>query len=81
MLRTNTTTYPSGTPLNELDGLSSPLLPPDERVAVQGERRSELAIDDALAGTFPASDPPAWNPGVARPSPVATSRQVRTPFE
>jgi hypothetical protein len=25
-------------------------------------------IDDVLAGTFPASDPPAWTPGVARPA-------------
>ena len=27
------------------------------------------AIDDVLAGTFPASDPPAWTPGIARPAP------------
>lgn len=27
------------------------------------------AIDDVLAGTFPASDPPAWTPGMARPAP------------
>ena len=26
-------------------------------------------IDDALAGTVPASDPPAWTPGMARPAP------------
>ncbi len=32
------------------------------------------AIDDVLAGTFPASDPPAWTPGVARPAPDATLR-------
>ena len=32
-----------------------------ERLAV------EHAIDDALADSFPASDPPPWNPGVARP--------------
>jgi hypothetical protein len=27
-------------------------------------------MDDALAASFPASDPPAWNPGLARPVPV-----------
>lgn len=27
------------------------------------------AVDDVLAGTFPASDPPAWAPGMARPAP------------
>jgi hypothetical protein len=30
----------------------------------------ERAIDDVLADSFPASDPPSWNPGVARPDPV-----------
>jgi hypothetical protein len=27
------------------------------------------AIDDVLAGTFPASDPPPWTAGIARPAP------------
>ncbi len=27
------------------------------------------AIDDVLAGSFPASDPPAWTPGMARLGP------------
>jgi hypothetical protein len=74
MLQANTTTYPSGTPLNVLDAPSSRHRPTDEHVAVRRERQSELAIDDALAGSFPASDPPAWNPGMARPIPVDTSR-------
>ena len=28
------------------------------------------AIDDVLAGSFPASDPPAWTPGLARLAPA-----------
>jgi hypothetical protein len=27
---------------------------------------AEHAIDDVLADSFPASDPPSWNPGVTR---------------
>jgi hypothetical protein len=42
------------------------------------ERRNQLeaerAIDDVLADSFPASDPPSWNPGVSRPQPVASMR-------
>jgi hypothetical protein len=34
------------------------------------ERRDRLAaeraIDDVLADSFPASDPPSWNPGITR---------------
>ena len=26
-------------------------------------------VDATLADSFPASDPPSWNPGIARPSP------------
>ena len=39
------------------------------------------AIDDVLAGTFPASDPPAWTPGMARPAPdiVMPSAVTDTP--
>lgn len=28
---------------------------------------AEQAIDGVLADSFPASDPPSWNPGIARP--------------
>ena len=42
------------------------------------ERRNrfeaERAIDDVLADSFPASDPPSWNPGVSRPEPAASMR-------
>jgi hypothetical protein len=30
---------------------------------------AERAIDDVLADSFPASDPPSWNPGVTRLNP------------
>ena len=34
------------------------------------------AIDDVLAGTFPASDPPSWTPGIARPAPAGPAPYV-----
>jgi hypothetical protein len=42
----------------------------DRRVGELSDRRERLAaeraIDDVLADSFPASDPPSWNPGVTR---------------
>lgn len=38
---------------------------------------AERAIDDVIADSFPASDPPSWNPGIARLSPV--TRQPAAP--
>lgn len=32
----------------------------------------ERAMDDVLADSFPASDPPSWDPGVARPDSVVS---------
>lgn len=36
------------------------------------ERRlaAEQALDQVLADSFPASDPPSWNPGIVRADPV-----------
>ncbi len=56
------------------------------RSATRNGPRTEGDIDDALAASFPASDPPSWNPGRARLGPVDTlrsgsvSRLVRVPL-
>ena len=50
-----------------VDGLVGEFSGARERLAV------ERAIDNVLADSFPASDPPSWNPGVARPDPVVSA--------
>jgi hypothetical protein len=44
------------------------------RIDDEGDRRGRLAaeraVDEILADSFPASDPPSWNPGIARPQPA-----------
>jgi len=41
-----------------------------DRIADESNERRraavERALDDVLAESFPASDPPSWNPGIAR---------------
>jgi hypothetical protein len=76
MLHTNTTTYES----HSRAGAFAPgfvNVPTSERVVGdRRERRSELAVDETLAESFPASDPPSWNPGLVRLSPVSTSGRL-----
>ena len=47
------------------------------RRAVLAESHGEATIDWAIEGSFPASDPPSWAPGMARPAPPEHS--VRRP--
>jgi hypothetical protein len=76
MLHTNTTTYES----HSRAGAFAPgfvNVPTSESIVEdRHERRSELAVDETLAESFPASDPPSWNPGLVRLSPVSTSGRL-----
>ena len=42
-------------------------------------RRSLTWIDDVLADSFPASDPPSWTPGIARPAPPTAAAVAADP--
>ena len=76
MFQTSSTTYQTRMPFKPVTATAEVDLRADEHVAVRDERQQEFAVDDALEASFPASDPPSWNPGVARPVPVDTSRHA-----
>ena len=67
----------SGTSIEYRDGRAA-IVPTNVGVDARGgdisnarkRLASERAIDDVLTDSFPASDPPSWNSGVARPEPV-----------
>ena len=40
---------------------------------------SEPALDDAIAASFPASDPPSWTGGTATAAPFAAAQSQRRP--
>jgi hypothetical protein len=42
----------------------------DQTVDRQARLDAERALDEVLADSFPASDPPSWNSGIIRPQPA-----------
>ena len=49
-----------------------------------GERHRsarERALDEVLADSFPASDPPSWSPGISRPRPADRFAGVVAPVQ
>ena len=61
-------------------GTASPVLPTiaavgtfaDESSERRGRLAAEQALDQVLADSSPASDPPSWNPGIAVLNPVGS---------
>jgi hypothetical protein len=52
-----------------------------DRVAEASDERrrrlaAEQALDQVLADSFPASDPPSWNPGIALLNPAADEAET-----
>jgi hypothetical protein len=78
MLHTRTTIeYRAGTA-----AAIQPTLVGVDKVADESSERgdrlaAEEALDQVLADSFPASDPPSWNPGIARLNPAVSLKPPR----
>ena len=53
----------------------------DEISDRQARLAAERAVDEVLADSFPASDPPSWNPGIVRPGPAGHLTRGAAPAE
>ena len=51
----------------------------DEAGDKQARLAAEQAMDEVLADSFPASDPPSWNPGIIRPHPADSFAPAAAP--
>lgn len=75
------------TAIERQDGVVTAILPAAVRIDGRDDDfrnrpdrlAAERAIDNVLEDSFPASDPPSWNAGVARLEPIGLfERQVST---
>ena len=53
----------------------------DEAGDRQARLAAERALDEVLADSFPASDPPSWNPGIIRPHPADGFARAAAPAQ